>query len=102
MKYLTKEEIIKELRQRVVNKVSEPKLVRKEIIEATVDELLDFIMEKVWEGKVVRFRGFGKFYLHDGAPRVARNPKTGERVDIPAMKVPKFKAGKDFRSRGGR
>jgi integration host factor subunit beta len=44
-------------------------------------------------------RGFGSFGLNYRPPRVGRNPKSGERVEVPAKYVPHFKAGKELRER---
>ena len=47
----------------------------------------------------VEIRGFGTFALNYRPPRVGRNPKTGERVDVPAKYTPHFKPGKELRER---
>ena len=73
-----------------------------EIVEATVDELLDLIKETVWSGEEVKFREFGKFYLKRGAPRKGRNPKTGKVMEIPERVFPAFKVGKGFKNYGNR
>ena len=92
---MTKYELVNELRQRVSRKLG--KEVRKELIEVAVDELLELIVEEVRKGGKVKIRGFGKFYLKETSPRTARNPRTGERVEVPARKVFAFKPSKDIR-----
>ncbi|ADU96012.1 histone family protein DNA-binding protein [Thermovibrio ammonificans HB-1] len=92
---MTKYELVNELRQRVSRKLG--KQVRKELIETTVEELLDLIVFKVFGGEEVKIRGFGKFYLKEASPRRARNPKTGEVVNVPPRKVFAFKPSKDIR-----
>jgi len=47
----------------------------------------------------VELRGFGSFTVKKRAPRVGRNPKTGESVQVPAKVVPHFKPGKELRER---
>jgi integration host factor subunit beta len=47
-------------------------------------------------GSRIEIRGFGSFSLNHCAPRIGRNPKTGDRVDIPAKDVPRFKPGKEL------
>ena len=47
----------------------------------------------------IEIRGFGSFDLNYRPPRVGRNPKTGERVEVPAKRVPHFKPGKELRER---
>ncbi|OZO45671.1 integration host factor subunit beta, partial [Pseudomonas fluorescens] len=49
------------------------------------------------DGERIEIRGFGSFSLHYRAPRVGRNPKTGESVSLPAKHVPHFKPGKELR-----
>ena len=98
MKRMTKQELVKVLRRRLERKLPKREWARMEIVEATVDELLDLIKETVWKGGTVSFRNFGKFYLKKASPRVARNPKTGERVNLPERLVPVFKAGKGFKN----
>ena len=49
------------------------------------------------EGKKVELRGFGSFRIRQRNARVGRNPKSGQKVDVPSKKVPFFKAGKELR-----
>lgn len=58
---------------------------------------LDVILEEVRQGGRVSIVGFGAFYQARRQPRIGRNPQTGEIVKIASAKVPRFKAGKDFR-----
>jgi integration host factor subunit beta len=51
------------------------------------------------QGERIEIRGFGGFDLHHRAPRCARNPKTGEAVQLPAKVVLHFKPGKDMKDR---
>ena len=94
---VNKTELVKELRRRVEKRVPR-KLARMDVVEVTVEELLDLIKETVWKGEAVSIRNFGKFYLKKAVPRVARNPKTGEPVQIPERFVPAFKVGKGFKN----
>ena len=52
------------------------------------------ITDTLKSGKDVRLVGFGTFLVHDRAATTGRNPRTGESIQIPAKKVPKFRAGK--------
>ena len=99
---MNKTELVKELRKRLEKRLPKPQWAKAEIVEATVEELLELIKETVWSGEEVKFREFGKFYLVRRAPRKARNPKTGEPVKIPERIVPAFKVGKGFRNYGRR
>jgi DNA-binding protein HU-beta len=62
--------------------------------EQVVDTLFDTITASLKKGEEVSVAGFGIFTVKERAARTARNPRTGESVNVPAMKVPKFKAAK--------
>ena len=68
-------------------------------IDFAVNTILDAMVDALAEGKRIEVRGFGSFSLSQRAPRVGRNPKSGERVMVPGKKVPHFKAGKELRER---
>lgn len=75
-----------------------PQLVVKDI-DISVKEILDKIGETLVGGHRVEIRGFGTFDLNYRPPRTGRNPKTGEKVAVPAKYTPHFKPGKDLRER---
>lgn len=60
----------------------------------TVDAVFDSITDVLKDGDDVRLVGFGTFSVSDRAASEGRNPRTGEKIMIPASKQPKFKAGK--------
>ena len=62
--------------------------------EAVVNAALDAITAALQEGDKVQLVGFGSFEVKSRAARTGRNPKTKETIEIPASKVPVFKAGK--------
>ncbi len=62
--------------------------------EIVVDTVFDSIKKALMSGQKIEIRGFGNFRLKTRNPRKARNPKTGESVDVPGKKVLYFKAGK--------
>ena len=68
-------------------------------IELAVNTLLEDIAATLARGERVEVRGFGSFSLRYRAPRIGRNPKTGEPVGLPARHVPHFKPGKELRER---
>ncbi|WP_457567895.1 HU family DNA-binding protein [Desulfurobacterium sp.] len=78
---MVKEELIKEVTERVRKRTRER--VKKEVIAAAVDETFSVIVEKVLAGNKVRIRNFGTFQLKKAGARLARNPKTGDEVQIP-------------------
>ena len=61
--------------------------------------ILDAMSEALVKGDRIEIRGFGSFSLNYRPPRVGRNPKSGEKVDVPEKWVPHFKAGKELRER---
>lgn len=73
-----------------------PQLSVKDV-ELAVKTMLDHMTEALSEGERIEIRGFGSFSLHYRAPRMGRNPKTGESVPLPAKYVPHFKPGKELR-----
>ena len=68
--------------------------VSKKAAEAVITATLDAITAALQEGEKVQLVGFGSFEVKARAARVGRNPKTKESIEIPASKVPVFKAGK--------
>lgn len=69
----------------------------KKQTEVIVETIFDSIKEALANGGKVEIRGFGNFRLRSRNARKARNPKTGEAVDVPPKKVPYFKVGKELR-----
>jgi integration host factor beta subunit len=82
----------------LIEKVSEKvgSLTRKQT-EIVVETVFDSIKEALVSGEKIEIRGFGNFKLKNRRPRKARNPKTGEKVDVPEKRVLHFKAGKALR-----
>ena len=62
-----------------------------------VEAVFDTVMKEVSKGNDVRLIGFGSFTSIKRKARQGRNPRTGAALKIPAKKLPKFKAGKEFR-----
>jgi len=71
--------------------------VSKKHAEEVVDFVFDSIADCLKKGEEVSISGFGTFVAKQRKARTARNPRTGEAVQVPAMKVPKFKAGKGLK-----
>ncbi|MDN7124228.1 integration host factor subunit beta [Pseudidiomarina terrestris] len=68
-------------------------------VEDAVKELIEQMAQQLAAGDRIEIRGFGSFSLHYRAPRVGRNPKTGEKVELEGKHVPHFKPGKELRER---
>ncbi len=75
-----------------------PQLLAKDA-ELAIKVILDTISTSLSKGGRVEIRGFGSFALNYRPPRQGRNPKTGDKVKVPAKYSPHFKAGKELRER---
>ncbi|MGA8147344.1 MAG: integration host factor subunit beta [Gallionellaceae bacterium] len=87
-------------RSDLINKLAEqyPQLLVKDV-ELAVRVVLDTMSSTMARGGRIEIRGFGSFALNYRPPRTGRNPKSGDRVLVPAKYVPHFKAGKELRER---
>ena len=65
--------------------------------ERTVEAFMSAVTETLQKEESVTLTGFGAFSISHRKARVARNPRTGETVNVPATKAPKFKAGKKLK-----
>jgi integration host factor subunit beta len=81
----------------LVSRVAAQINLTKKQTEVIVNTLFQSITDSLGEGGKVELRGFGSFRVRHRDARVARNPKSGEKVEVPAKKVPFFKAGKELR-----
>ena len=89
---MTKSELIAQLAERF------PQLVAKDA-DFAVKMILDAMSDALVRGDRIEIRGFGSFALNYRPPRTGRNPKSGDKVSVPAKWVPHFKAGKELRER---
>ena len=77
---------------------SEPNLFKKDASKI-VNVFFDTISDAISKGERVELRGFGVFDVKYREARIARNPKNGEPVAVPAKKVPFFRMGKEMKDR---
>jgi integration host factor subunit beta len=89
---MTKSELLARLAERF------PQLVAKDA-DYAVKMMLDALTAALVRGDRIEIRGFGSFALNYRPPRVGRNPKSGDKVQVPEKYVPHFKAGKELRER---
>jgi integration host factor subunit beta len=89
---VTKSELIALLASRY------PQLAARDT-DYAVKTVLDAMTQALVNGQRIEIRGFGSFSLSQRAPRIGRNPKSGEKVMVPGKQVPHFKAGKELRER---
>ncbi|TAE95729.1 MAG: HU family DNA-binding protein [Oscillatoriales cyanobacterium] len=80
----------------LVDVVAENASVTKKQADAVLSAALEAIMKAVSDGDKVTLVGFGSFESRERKAREGRNPKTGDKMEIPATKVPAFSAGKLF------
>ena len=78
----------------LINAVAAKTEVSKKETEAVITATLDAITAAMQQGDKVQLVGFGSFEVKKRAERIGRNPKTKEEIQIPASRVPVFKAGK--------
>jgi integration host factor subunit beta len=86
---MTKAELVEE-----VSRVSD---LTKKHSELIVETVFRSIVTALQRGEKIELRGFGSFRLRQREPRKGRNPKTGDKVDVPPKKVPYFKPGKELK-----
>lgn len=84
-----------ELIEKLMTKTKQP--VSHADMERIVNGMMDEIKTAVAANDSVQLVGLGTFFTRDRAARTARNPQTGEPVQIPAKKVPAFKPGRAFK-----
>jgi nucleoid DNA-binding protein len=88
---VTKKEIVRQISERI----GMTQLKTKEIVQLTFDAIVDTLLED----KRIELRNFGVFEVKQRKARKARNPRTGEKVDVPPKNVVTFKPGKEMEER---
>ena len=86
---MTKADLIEEV-SRVVE------MTRKDS-EVIVEAIFDSVVRSLRGGDKIEIRGFGSFRTRQRQARIGRNPKTGERVEVPAKRIPYFKPSKELK-----
>ena len=81
----------------LVEEVAQVTDLTKKDAEVVVETVFRSIIDALHRGEKIELRGFGSFRLRQREPRKGRNPKTGDRVDVPPKKVPYFKPGKELK-----
>ena len=89
---MTKSELVSALAER------QPQLLKQDV-ELALNCMLEQMSEALVKGERIEIRGFGGFDLRHRPPRIARNPRTAEAVDLPAKVKIHFKPGKEIRDR---
>ena len=81
----------------LVDEVAKVVQLTKKQAETIVNIVFDSIVESLRAGQKIELRGFGSFRLRSRKSRTGRNPKTGEKVEVPSKKIPYFKPGKELK-----
>ena len=81
----------------LIMKIAEKSELNKKQAEAALNAFTDTVFEALKDGDKVQLMGFGTFEVKERAARVGRKPSTGDTMEIPAKKIPVFKAGKGFK-----
>jgi len=83
----------------LVQVVAEKAGINKTAAEKAVNAVFDGISDALGKGERVSLVGFGTFSVSQRAARVCRNPRTGEKINVDASNVPKFKPGKGLKDK---
>ncbi|GMU65682.1 MAG: DNA-binding protein [Acidobacteriota bacterium] len=86
---LTKAELVEE-----VARVTQ---LTKKQAEEIVNTVFGTIVDSLRAGRKIELRGFGSFRIRNRGARLGRNPKTGEKVEVPPKRIPYFKPGKELK-----
>jgi integration host factor subunit beta len=81
----------------LVEEVARSTELTKKHAEIIVNTVFESIVDSLKAGEKIELRGFGSFRIRRRGARMGRNPKTGDRVEVPAKRIPYFKPGKDLR-----
>lgn len=95
---MTKSELMARLAEKYLDNNSHTRMTAKDV-EQSVKILVDTMTRSLARGQRIEIRGFGSFDLNHRPSRTGRNPKTGEKVEVPEKYVPHFKPGKELRER---
>ena len=87
----------KELVARIADRTGQTKVVARDVIQLFLDE----IISELGRGNRLEFREFGVFEIKERAARKAQNPRTLEKVEVPAKRVVKFRVGRLMKERVG-
>lgn len=81
----------------IIQRISDAVGLQRIETEAVLNAFIYYINDALKHGHEVEIRGLGSFRIIERQPRLARNPKTGEKVQLPRRRVPQFRPSKDLR-----
>jgi len=83
----------------LVNLIAEKSSFTKKDSSMALETFIESVEETLEKGEKVQLVGFGTFETRERAAKIGRNPRTKEKISIPAATVPVFKAGKEFKEK---
>ncbi|MBL6700934.1 MAG: integration host factor subunit beta [Gammaproteobacteria bacterium] len=83
----------------IINLVCEKNNLGLSDVEYSIKKIINFMSENLYQGERVEIRGFGTFSLHTHQSRLARNPKTGDKIALERRNTVHFKPSKELKSR---
>ncbi len=81
----------------LIDEVSRVVEITRKDSEVIVDSIFDSVVRSLKTGEKIEIRGFGSFRTRQRQSRIGRNPKTGERVEVPSKRIPYFKPSKELK-----
>ena len=86
-------------KKELVDRIAQSTQAKHALVKATVQNFLDEVISELAKGNRLEFRDFGVFESRESPPRTAQNPKTLERIHVPAKRIVKFKMGRLMKRR---
>lgn len=83
----------------IINLVNEKNNLELSDIEYSIKKIINYMSENLYQGERIEIRGFGTFSLHTHRSRLARNPKTGDKIALERRNTVHFKPSKELKSR---
>ena len=84
-------------KKELVERIAEKTMAKKQLVSTVVQSFLNEIINELGNDNRMEFRDFGVFDIKERPPRIGQNPKTLEKVQVPAKRKVKFKAGKNLK-----
>ncbi len=86
-------------KKELIDRITENTQAKRLLVKVTIQNFLDELISELGKGNRLEFRDFGVFEVKERAARVAQNPKTLEKVQVPAKRKVKFKMGRIMREK---
>ena len=83
----------------IINLVSDKNNLSLVDTEYSIKKIIDYMASNLYQGDRIEIRGFGTFCLHTHKSRIARNPKTGDKIALESRNTVHFKPSKELKSR---